>query len=216
MAQPLYIKQVETGLMQNFNYLIGDLETHECVYIDPAWEVDRLLKIARDDGFKVTKILLTHNHFDHVEGVEAVVAATGAEVFINKNDDRPLKKGHGRLTSLSDGQEIKVGHLIATALNTPGHTPGSTCYLVKDPASGLDQLFTGDTLFQGNCGRSDLPGGDSRILFKNLQRLKILDPATKVYPGHDYGIKPVTTIGYEKLHNPTLKAATFEEFDRLP
>src|SRR5436190_23791774 len=95
MGPSLYIKQVETGLMQNFNYLIGDPATHECAYVDPAWEADRLLKIAKDEGFKVTKILLTHNHFDHIEGVEAVVAATGAEVFVNKDDDRPLRKGQG-------------------------------------------------------------------------------------------------------------------------
>ncbi len=212
----IYLKQIETGLMQNFNYLIGDSETHECAYVDPAWESDRLLKIARDDGFRITKILLTHNHFDHIEGVEAVVAATGAEVYINKNDDRPLRQGQGRLITLDDGQELKIGHLMVTALNTPGHTPGSTCYLVKDSKTGLEHLFTGDTLFQGNCGRSDLPGGDPRVLFKSLQRLKSLDPSTKVYPGHDYGIRPVTTIGSEKKNNPTMKVGSFEEFDKIP
>jgi glyoxylase-like metal-dependent hydrolase (beta-lactamase superfamily II) len=215
MGEGIYIQQVETGLMRNFNYLIGDPATHECAYVDPAWEVDRLLKIAKEDGFKITKILLTHNHFDHIEGVEAVVAATGAEVFINKNDDRPLKKGAGKLIPLTNGQELKVGNLIVTALNTPGHTPGSTCYLVKAPDDPLVHLFTGDTLFQGNCGRSDLPGGDPKVLFKSLGELKQLDPATKIYPGHDYGVMPVTTIGYEKQHNPTLKARTFEDFDRL-
>jgi hydroxyacylglutathione hydrolase len=212
----LYIRQVETGLMQNFNYLIGDPRTHECAYVDPAWEPDRLLKIAKDEGFKVTKILLTHNHFDHIEGVEAVVAATGAEVFINKNDDRPLQKGKGRLVSLADGQDFKIGNLVVTALNTPGHTPGSTCYLVKVPGDPIQHLFTGDTLFQGNCGRSDLPGGDPKILFKSLGALRQLDPATKVYPGHDYGVIPVTSIGYERQHNPTLRAKSFEDFDRLP
>lgn len=216
MERPLYIKQVETGLMQNFNYLIGDPATHECAYVDPAWEPDRLLKIAQDEGFKITKILLTHNHFDHIEGVEKVVAATGAEVCINSNDDRPLKKGQGRLVSLADGQELKIGHIKVTALNTPGHTPGSTCYLVKDPKTGIDHLFTGDTLFQGNCGRADLPGGDPKTLFKSLQFLKTLNPDTKVYPGHDYGAKPVTTIGFEKKNNPTLKVGLFEDFDLLP
>jgi glyoxylase-like metal-dependent hydrolase (beta-lactamase superfamily II) len=216
MGFPLYIKQVETGLMRNFNYLIGDPATHECVYVDPAWETDRLLNIAKVEGFRITKILLTHNHFDHIEGVEAVVAATGAEVCIHKDDERPLKKGTGKLISLTDGQELRIGNLPVTALGTPGHTPGSTCYLVKDPETGLDHLFTGDTLFQGNCGRSDLPGGDPKVLFKSLGRLKHLDPATKVYPGHDYGIKPVTTIGFEKLNNPTLKARTYADFDVIP
>lgn len=216
MGEGIYIKQVETGLMQNFNYLIGDPSTRECAYVDPAWEPDRLLNIAKVEGFKITKVLLTHNHFDHIEGVEAVVAATGAEVLINQNDDRPLRKGAGRLVTLADGQEFKVGNLIVTALNTPGHTPGSTCYLVNAPDDPIPHLFTGDTLFQGNCGRSDLPGGDPKVLYKSLSALKRLDPATKVYPGHDYGVIPVTTIGYEKQNNPTLKAGTFEEFDRLP
>jgi len=212
----IYVRQIEAGLMRNFNYLIGYPSVHECAYVDPAWEPDRLLKIAKEEGFKVTKILLTHNHFDHIEGVEAVVEATGAEVFINKNDDRPLKKGQGSLVSLTDGQELKIGNLVVTALNTPGHTPGSTCYLVRAPDDPIQHLFTGDTLFQGNCGRSDLPGGDPKVLFASLSKLKQLDPSTKVYPGHDYGIKLVTTIAFEKQNNPTLKAKTFEEFDRLP
>ncbi len=212
----MYIKQLEVGLMQNFNYLIGDPETHECAYVDPAWEVDRLLKMAKEDGFRVTKILLTHNHFDHIEGVQKVVQETGAEVHIGSEDERPVKKGEGILVSLRHGQEIKLGHLVVTALHTPGHTPGSICYLVKSPDSPLEHLFTGDTLFQGNCGRSDLPGGDPRILYKSLQDLKGLDPTVKVYPGHDYGSRPVTTIKYEVEHNPTLRARTFEEFDRLP
>lgn len=216
MGEGLYIKQVETGLMKNFNYLIGDPETRECAYVDPAWEPDRLLKIAKADGFKIVKILLTHNHFDHIEGVEAVVAATGAEVCINKNDERPLRKGRGSLIALIDGQELKIGNLIVTALNTPGHTPGSTCYLVKAPEDPIPHLFTGDTLFQGNCGRCDLAGGDPKAMFKSLMELKSLDPATKVYPGHDYGIMPVTTIGYEKQNNPTMTARAFGEFDELP
>lgn len=212
----MYIKQLEVGLMQNFNYLIGDPETHECAYVDPAWEVDRLLKVAKEDGFRVTKIFLTHNHFDHIEGVQKVVQETGAEVCIGSEDERPVKNGAGHLVTLTDGQEIKMGRLIVTALHTPGHTPGSICYLVKSPDSPLEHLFTGDTLFQGNCGRSDLPGGDPRILYKSLQELKGLDPTVKVYPGHDYGNRPVTTIKYESEHNPTLRARSFEEFDRLP
>ena len=212
----MYIQQLEVGLMQNFNYLIGDPQTHECVYVDPAWEVDRLLKIAKADGYQVKKILLTHNHFDHIEGVEKVVAETGAEVCIGAFDEKPLQHHQGKIKILHNGQEIKLGHLTITALATPGHTPGSVCYLVTSKDEPFGHLFTGDTLFQGNCGRSDLPGGDPKILFKSLSALKSLDPSIQVYPGHDYGIKPVTTIGFEKQHNPTLKAKTCEEFDAIP
>ena len=208
---PFYLKQVEVGLMRNFNYLIGDPATRECAYVDPAWEVDRLLRLAREEGYRVKKILLTHNHFDHVEGVEEVVRLTGAEVYIHPNDEAPIKRGKARILHANGGMEIKIGGLKIVALHTPGHTPGSTCYLIDDL-----HLMTGDTLFQGNCGRCDLPGGDSKKLFESLQQLKSLEPATKVYPGHDYGHTPVTTIGYEKQHNPTLQSKYFREFEEIP
>ncbi len=213
---PLYIKQLEVGMMRNFNYLIGDPETKECAYVDPAWEVDRLLKIAKGDGYQVKKIFLTHNHFDHIGGVEEVVQKTGAEIYIHSLDEKPVRKGSGKIIPVSNGIEIKMGNLVVTALNTPGHTPGSTCYLVQAPGDPSLHLFTGDTLFQGNCGRCDLPGGDPKALYKSLMELKSLDPTTKVYPGHDYGIKPVTTIGFEKEHNPTMKIRSFDDFDLIP
>lgn len=216
MGEGIYIKQVEVGMMQNFNYLIGDPRTLECAYVDPAWEVDRLLKIAKADGYLVKKILLTHNHFDHIGGVEEVVQKTGAEIYIHPLDERPVKKGSGKIISLTHGVDFKIGNLLVTPLNTPGHTPGSTCYLVQSPEGQIQHLFTGDTLFQGNCGRCDLPGGDPKALYKSLMELKSLDPMTKVYPGHDYGIKPVTTIGYEKEHNPTMQIRSFDDFDLIP
>lgn len=212
----LYLKQIEVGMMRNFNYLIGDPGTKECAYVDPAWEVDRLLKTAKEDGFQIKKILLTHNHFDHIEGVEKVVKETGAEVYINAFDEEPVKKGSGKIVSLTNGREIKIGSVLVTALNTPGHTPGSTCYLVQAPDDPIPHLFTGDTLFQGNCGRCDLAGGNPKLMYKSLLELKSLDPVTKVYPGHDYGIKPVTTIGYEKKHNPTMQVRSYGEFDQIP
>lgn len=203
--------------MQNFSYLIGDPGSKECASVDPAWEVDRLLKIAKADGYEVKKILLTHNHFDHINGVEEMVQKTGAEVYVHPLDEKPVRKGSGRIVPLSDGGELKIGNLIVTSLSTPGHTPGSVCYLVRGIGSHpVMHLFTGDTLFQGNCGRCDLPGGDPNLLFKSLVRLKELDPATKVYPGHDYGIRPVTTIGYEREHNPAMQARFFGEFEEIP
>lgn len=212
----MYLKQIEVGLMQNFNYLIGDPITKECAYVDPAWEVDRVLKIATADGYRVTKALLTHHHFDHVEGLGELVEKTKAEVFVHAQDKDLVDTGSAQVHSLQDKDQIKIGNLNVKIFHTPGHTPGSVCYLVTSPEDPVGHLFTGDTLFQGNCGRSDLPGGNPKILFESLKRLKSLEPQTRVYPGHDYGIKPVSTIGYEKDHNPTLKVKTFEEFDRLP
>lgn len=213
---PPYIKQIEVGLMQNFNYLVGDAETRDCAYIDPAWEVDRVLTIAQGEGYHIRKILLTHHHFDHIEGVAEVVQKMGASVYIHREDRVLVPTGDAKVVPLSDGDEFKIGHLSARVLHTPGHTPGSVCYLVTDPEDPVQHLFTGDTLFQGNCGRSDLPGGDAKTLFKSLMELKQLDPSTKVYPGHDYGTKPVSTIGFEKGHNPTLRAKRFEDFLLIP
>ena len=113
---PIYIKQVEVGMMRNLKYLIGDPGTKECAYIDPAWEVDRLLKIAKADGYQVKKILLTHNHFDHIEGVEKVVGETGAEIYIHSLDEKPVRKGSGKIVSLSHGMEFKIGNLLVNAL----------------------------------------------------------------------------------------------------
>jgi glyoxylase-like metal-dependent hydrolase (beta-lactamase superfamily II) len=211
-----YLKQVEVGLMKNFNYLLGDTETRECAYVDPAWEVDRLLKMAKEDGYKIKKILLTHYHFDHIEGVSKVVEETGAEVFIHYLDKQPVQNEGNEIVAIQQGKKINIGNLKVKALHTPGHTPGSVCYLVRSAEDLIEHLFTGDTLFQGNCGRSDLPGGDPHALYKSLLGLKELDPATKVYPGHDYGSKPVTSIGYEIKHNPTLRVKSYEEFDAIP
>lgn len=212
----MYLKQIEVGLMQNFNYLVGNPGTKECVYIDPAWEVDRVLKIAEADGYQVTKILLTHQHFDHVEGVPEAVEKTRAQVYIHEADRDAAEVGDVKLKTLQEGDKFVVGALTFKVLHTPGHTPGSVCYHVFSSEDPIGCLFTGDTLFQGNCGRSDLPGGNPKILYQSLQRLKSLDPSLKIYPGHDYGIKPVTTVSYEKSHNLTLKASDFETFDRLP
>lgn len=207
----MYLKQLEVGMMRNFNYLIGDPATKECAWVDPAWEVDRLLRIAKADGYQVKKILLTHNHFDHVDGVGDVVKATGAEVYIHPEDEAPIRKMAGRIIPATPGLEFKIGNLKVAVIHTPGHTPGSTCYLVDDL-----HLVTGDTLFQGNCGRCDLPGGDPKKLFASLQHLRSLDPTMKVYPGHDYGTTPVTSIGYEKEHNPTMQVRYFKEFEEIP
>jgi hydroxyacylglutathione hydrolase len=204
MAKEIYIKQLEVGMMQNFNYLIGDPETKECAYVDPAWEADRLLGLAKADGYQVKKILLTHNHFDHIDGVPAVVKATGAEVLIHREDEAPLKKNAPKLVSLSSGTGVKIGKLNVEVVHTPGHTPGSVCYLVEG-----QHLVTGDTLFQGSCGRCDLPGSSPQKLYESLQHLKSLDSNVQVYPGHDYGTKLITTIGYERDHNPTLKPGFF-------
>jgi len=200
----MFLKQVEVGLMQNFNYLIGCPVTKECAIVDPAWEPDRMLKLAEEEGYRVTKILLTHNHFDHIEGVPFVREKTDAIVYVHGLDEAPLLKQkkvpREKIVNVVEGSTFSIGQLAVQCLHTPGHTPGCTCYLIQD-----QHLFTGDTLFQGTCGRCDLPGSSPKDLYNSLQRLASLDPSIKVYPGHDYGTRAVTSIGYEQEHNPALK-----------
>lgn len=207
--------QLEVGLLQNFNYLIADQESRECAYVDPAWEVDRLLKIADEKGYLIKKVLLTHCHHDHVNGVDEAVQKTGVEVYIHPDDEGPVQQMVDDISPVHDGTEIPLGKLTVTVLHTPGHTPGSVCYLASGPQDPIGHLFTGDTLFQGRCGRWDFPEGDARKMFESLQMLKTLDPLTKVYPGHDYGSKPVTTIEYERQYNPTMAVTSFEEFGQF-
>lgn len=199
--------------MQNFNYLIADAQTRECAYVDPAWEVDRLLKIAAEQDYQITKILLTHRHHDHVNGVPDVSQATGAQVYIHPADALGTQQWTHETVPFQDGTQIPLGALTITTLHTPGHTEGSTSYLIHSTDDPVGHLFTGDCLFQGRCGRWDFPGGNKKTMFETLQSLKTLEPSTKVYPGHDYGSRPVTTIAYEREHNATMRFTTFAEFD---
>jgi len=167
---PFYFRQMEVGPMQNFAYLIGDCDTRECVAVDPAWQTDLILEQAKKDEMKITGILVTHTHYDHVNGVESLLQATDAKVYVNKEESAFLKSSRAdstgifinisapNLTPVSGGDKIKVGKVGVEFIHTPGHTPGSQCFLVED------NLISGDTLFIRACGRCDLPGGDPEEL----------------------------------------------------
>lgn len=218
----LYLKQLEIGPMQNFVYLIGDQETRECLVVDPAWEVDRILEEAKRDEMTITGILVTHSHYDHVNGVEAILKATDARVYINKEEQAFLKHSRAESTGIfinvsspnlmvvSSGDKIKAGKIPVEFIHTPGHTPGSQCFLVNK------NLVSGDTLFIGYCGRCDLPGGDPEKMYESLtQKLAKLDDETLLYPGHNYSDRAVTVLGEEKKTNPYLKPRNLEEFYRV-
>lgn len=208
--------------MQNFVYLIGDPETRECLVVDPAWEVDRILEEAKRDEMTITGILVTHSHYDHVNGVEAILKATDARVYIHKEEQAFLKHSRAESTGIfinvsspnlmavSSGDKIKIGKVPLEFLHTPGHTPGSQCFLVNK------NLVSGDTLFIGYCGRCDLPGGDPEKMYESLtQKLAKLDDETLLYPGHNYSDRAVTVLGEEKKTNPYLKPRNLEEFYRV-
>jgi hydroxyacylglutathione hydrolase len=205
------IFQTEVGLMSNFNELIADNNVLECAVVDPAFEVDRLLREAKARNWRITTVLVTHTHHDHVDGVEAMVKATGARVYVGAGEVEALKRSapSAEIVGLTGGETIAVGGLAIEALPTPGHTVAGTSYVVDG------NVFTGDTLFIGGCGRTDFPGGDAPTLWQSLQRLAALPEETRVYPGHDYGQTPTSTIGWEKTTNPYLLCKSEAEFVAL-
>ncbi|HEY4394538.1 MAG TPA: MBL fold metallo-hydrolase [Polyangia bacterium] len=203
------VVQMEVGLLQNLCEILYCPETREAAVVDPAWEVDRLLAEVERLELKVTTALITHTHNDHIEGVGALVEATGAVVVVNPREAAAVRAPGRMLVEVSDGQEVAIGKRGVRALETRGHTVGGTCYL----ADGY--VVTGDVLFVGGCGRTDFQGGDTAEMWKSLQRLMRLPEETRVYPGHDYGETPTSTIAHEIQSNRFMRCATFEEFRAL-
>ena len=197
----MIFKQVPVGTFQNFSYVIGDEETKTAAIIDPAWEVNTLLKLCDELGLKVAYVVNTHSHHDHIEGNEAVVKHTRAKVVAHER--APIRKDVG----VNDGDTIDIGSLKMKVIYTPGHCPDGICLLTDG------KLMTGDLLFVGECGRTDLTGGSASEMYESLfKKILPLDDSIEVYPGHDYGSKPSSTIGSERKNNYTLKPRTREEF----
>jgi glyoxylase-like metal-dependent hydrolase (beta-lactamase superfamily II) len=201
--------QIEVGLLQNFCEILHCPDTREAAVVDPAWEVDRLLREAARLQVRITRILVTHTHNDHIEGVEELARETGAEVLVHPHEADRVRPLAAKVALLADRQDIAVGRRGLRALETFGHTTGGTCFL----ADGY--LVTGDVLFVGGCGRTDFPGGSTAALWQSLQRLAALPEETRVYPGHNYGRTPTSTIGREREENPYLRCKSFEEFRAL-
>ena len=220
MKHPIYFKQLEIGPMQNYVYLLGDPTTHEAAVVDAAWDVDMIVRTAEEDGYRVTKDLVTHFHPDHlggdlmghsIRGASELIAKVPAKVYIHKAE---LPFVH-RLTGLSasdvvpveGGDEVAIGNLKVKFVHTPGHTPGSQCFLVGNA------LVSGDTLFIGSCGRVDLPGSNPEDMYRSLtQVLGALPDETLLYPGHNYADRPRSTLGDEKRTNMMMRFRTLGDF----
>jgi len=194
-------EQIPVGYMQNFAYLVGDENTRLAAVVDPAWDIDRILAIVKRYNLRIIFAINTHGHPDHTSGNGELVKATGAKVLAHETSR--LKKDIG----VKEGDTLHVGSLELKFIHTPGHSPDSMSVLVNG------KLMTGDTLFVGECGRTDLPGGSSEQLHDSLfNKLMKLPDEVEVYPGHDYGAKPHSTIGYERTHNYVLKPRSAREF----
>jgi glyoxylase-like metal-dependent hydrolase (beta-lactamase superfamily II) len=212
----LEIVQMEVGLLQNFCEIIGCTRTGEAALVDPAFEVDRLLAVADERGWRVTTILLTHTHADHVAGLDEAAAATGAIVRCHPVEVAVAEELAPRVAAVTDDEAIQLGAGTIRALYTPGHTPGCVCWYLPDPGA----VITGDVLFVGSCGGVSFAGSDPAAMFDSLQRrLGALPEETRLYPGHDYGPTPTSTLAWEFAHNPALTAnsyAAFRRYKHLP
>ena len=216
--QPIYLKQLELGPMQNFIYLIGDPQTREAAVVDPGWDVPQILRAAEQDGYRLTKAFVTHHHFDHVMGLAELLKVIDLPIYVHRDDARLLEVAPSSLKPVSGGETIQIGQVPVTLIHTPGHTEGSQCLLVNPaPWGGVNgRLLSGDTLFIRACGRCDLPGGDPAKLYESLtHKLKTLDENTVLCPGHNYADQLTSTIGDEKRTNPFLRMPTLQEFLHL-
>jgi len=187
------------GAYQTNCYMIWGEGSASCVVIDPGYEAETVLEQARKQGKTIEAILLTHGHFDHVGAVRDIAAETDCKVYICPEDlsmPPQLTAGPVYYThTYGEGDVLKPAGLSIRVIHTPGHTPGSVCLMVEDT------MFSGDTLFAGSCGRTDLPGGSYSTIRKSLSRLASFETNYWVRPGHGES----TTLAEEKRYNPYLK-----------
>lgn len=219
-SERLVLHQAQVGPMANYVYLIGDPATHKAAVVDPAWDVDAIIKWSERHGYEIEHILVTHYHPDHlggsmmgmnIEGAARMLDRVKAKVHVNKLEAEGARQvaglGDSDLVRMDAGDTLKVGNLTITFLHTPGHTPGSQCFLVEG------NLVSGDTLFVNSCGRVDLPGSDPEAMYYSLNRtLRNLPDTTTVYPGHAYSSESDTTIGAQKRTNMYMRFPTLEDF----
>jgi glyoxylase-like metal-dependent hydrolase (beta-lactamase superfamily II) len=198
----MIIEQIPIGKMANFGYILGCEETKVGALIDPAFEPEKLILRAKELELDIEWILNTHGHFDHIEGNDIAAKMTGAKIIAHRNAMfyTDLKVDHG--------DNFKIGNIDVNVLFTPGHCPDEICFFVNKQV-----IFTGDVLFVGECGRTDLPGSNPREMYHSLFKvLSIIPDDVDMFPGHDYGNSPMSTMGFERMNNYVLKQRTEDEF----
>jgi hydroxyacylglutathione hydrolase len=197
----MFFRQIKRN-GDNFSYIIADEATREAAVVDPSFNADELMKELKVEGFSLKYIVCTHGHSDHTAGNYQLQSALGGQVVAHS-----LSRIRADL-KVEDGDVLKVGQIELKAIYTPGHTTDGICLLVDGK-----KLLTGDTLFVGECGRVDMPGGSSFKLYDSLfNKILKLDDAVEVYPGHDYGSKPSSTVGGERVSNYVLQPRSVDEF----
>ena len=204
---PYSITTLELGPMENFIYLIHDHASGRVAVVDPAWEPEVILALVREKNLRITDILLTHSHNDHINAVDALLAQYDAQLHLLKDEAKFWGKHQDLPTLHHGGDTIALGQTKIDVLHTPGHTPGSACYRVGE------QLIAGDTLFIFGCGRCDLRGGDPNQMYDTLRRLRTDLPAsTLILPGHNYADRTVSSMQEQIDGNPFFHFETRAEF----
>lgn len=233
MTERLYFRQLLSGRdfaksdaiaaqMRNFAYLIGDRETGDTVVVDPAYAADDLVDILESDGMKLSGVLVTHHHPDHVggsmmgfelKGLAELLERQSVPVHVNSLEAEWVSRVTGiarsDLTSHEHGDKVSIGDIEIELLHTPGHTPGSQCFLLDG------RLVAGDTLFLEGCGRTDFPGGDVDEMFRSLQQLAQLSGDPTVFPGHWYSAEPSASLSDVRRTNYVYRASNLDQWRML-
>ena len=197
----MIVHQIQVGNMQNFTYVVEDEDSDEGIVIDPSWDLDKVQQFVTRKNLKIKYIVNTHHHFDHTLGNEGMAEFTDAKIVQHENSELTHD------VTVKDGDFIKFGSSELRVLHTPGHSKDSICLI------GDGKIFSGDTLFVGNCGRIDLPGGSAKELYHSLfDVLYGLEDELVLYSGHNYGLTPLSTIGKEKSTNLVMQKRSEEEF----
>jgi glyoxylase-like metal-dependent hydrolase (beta-lactamase superfamily II) len=218
----LYLEQLLVGPMDNFIYLVGSKSTREVAIIDPAWDIDVLLAHIKEKDLKLTSVLVTHYHPDHIgggmgghsiEGIAELLEKDPVKIFVHKLEAEGVKKVTGvsdtDLNIVESGDHLSIGENDIEFLHTPGHTPGSQCFKVNN------NLVSGDTLFVQGCGRVDLPGSNSEDMFHSLQKLSALPNETILYPGHNYSAEPYESMERVKEINTYLRIEDLDMWKQI-
>jgi glyoxylase-like metal-dependent hydrolase (beta-lactamase superfamily II) len=200
--------------MVNFSYLIGDRETRQALVVDPAYAVEDILGVVAGDGMTLAGVLVTHHHPDHVggsmmgqriEGLARLLEVASVPIHAHRQEVMSICRvtgvDPGEVVGHDGGEKVAVGAIEVELIHTPGHTPGSQCFLVDG------MLVAGDTLFLSGCGRTDLPGGDPQAMYDSLRKLSALAETTVLYPGHRYSAASAATLDIVKQTNPVLGVA---------
>lgn len=203
----LFLQQMELGPMDNYIYFIGDAKSKEIYVVDPAWDVEHIRAEAKRQDLRIKGALITHGHADHTNGIEDLLSTHDIPVYVSEHEAEFYKPVGENIKDVKLNDKLMIGNVEIEFIHTPGHTPGSQCFLVDG------KLVAGDTLFLDGCGRCDMPGGDAEIMYDTIyNRLMTMPDSTIIYPGHNYHHLKCDKLEHQKKTNPYMLCKNLNEF----